>query len=42
MSSKNESWEDQQKTYAGFMGLLKWSTIGIVAVLLLMYFFLVA
>lgn len=42
MGSKNESWDNQQQTYTGFLSLLKWSTLAIVAVLVLMYFFLVA
>ncbi len=42
MSSKNEVFEDQQKTYAGFLNMLKYSTAAIVVVLVLMYFFLVA
>lgn len=43
MSTEAEKlYEEQSKTYAGVMSLFKWSTIAIVVVLVLMYFFLVA
>ncbi|GLQ16301.1 aa3-type cytochrome c oxidase subunit IV [Maritalea porphyrae] len=43
MSTEAEKlYEEQSKTYSGFLTLLKWSTIAIVVVLVLMYFFLVA
>jgi len=43
MSTEAEKlFEEQSKTYSGFMKLLKYSIVAIVVVLVLMYFFLVA
>jgi len=43
MSTEAEKlYEEQSKTFASVMNLFKWSTVAIIVVLVLMYFFLVA
>lgn len=34
----NEAWGEQQKTYAGFMKLTKWSIIGLAILVVALYF----
>lgn len=33
----NESWDNQQKTYNNFMGLAKWTCIGLAVLLVFLY-----
>jgi len=40
-SVESRDFEEHRKTYAGFLGLTKWGTISVVALLILMRIFLV-
>ena len=35
--NKNEAWEDQQKTYSGFLNITKWSIVALVILVVLLY-----